>query len=103
MKFISYNPDYDTTFCSLESICVFEALQPNECPNVIKYDCGLPECFADMAHGDLCQADGPLPDGNANWMISNCPCEYGKSVAGPYDVFKCNRHTLGIYFSCKFF
>ena len=100
MKFISYNPDYDITFCSLEPICVFEALQPNECPNVMKYDCGLPECFADMAHGDLCEADEPLPDGNSNWEIQNCPCIMDKRA---YDIFKCNRHTPGIYFSCKFF
>jgi len=73
-----------------EPICVFEALQPNECPNVKKYDCGLPECFADMAHGDLCQADGQLPDGNSNWGINNCPCDMDKRA---YDVFKCNRHT----------
>jgi len=71
-------------------ICVFEALQPNECPNVIKLACGLPECSADMAHGDLCQADGPLPDGNSNFDIRNCYCDMNTSE---YDVFKCNRHT----------
>ena len=54
-----------------------------------------PECSADMAHGDLCEADGPLPDGNPNWVIDNCPC--GSQTTVP-DVFKCNRHTPGIYF-----
>jgi len=83
-----------------EPICVFEALQPNECPNSNKAKCGLPECSADMAHGDICQADGPLPDGNSNFDIRNCPCEYGKSVAHPYDVFKCNRHTLDQWNFC---
>jgi len=76
-----------------EPICVFEALQPNECPNVLKSGCGLPECSADMAHGDLCETGGPLPDGNSNWDIRNCYCDLNKSDTNIYDVFKCNRHT----------
>ena len=35
-----------------------------------------------MKHGELCEADQILPDGNANYEINNC---------GGYDVFKCIR------------
>jgi len=40
----------------------------------------LPECTAQTACGDLCEADQPLPDGNTNFDINNCP--------GGYDVFQ---------------
>merc|ERR1711953_683369 len=39
----------------------------------------LPECTAQTACGDLCEADQPLPDGNMNYDINNC---------GGYDVFQ---------------
>ena len=38
-------------------------------------------CNQFMNYGDLCEADGPLPDGNSNFDIDNCP--------GKYDIFKC--------------
>ena len=71
-------------FVTVGSKCVFEALQENECPA----NRDISECSADMAHGGLCEADGPLPDGNTNYNINNC---------GRYDLFKCNKHISGIY------
>jgi len=39
----------------------------------------LPDCTRGMACGSLCEADSPLPDGQANYDINNC---------GSYDVFE---------------
>lgn len=72
-------------FFTLEP-CVFEALQENKCPSNVD----LSECSADMAHGDLCEADRPLPDGNIIYNINNCR---------GFDLFKCNRHISGKFFS----
>jgi len=46
----------------------------------------LPECTAQMACGDVCEADRTLPDGNTNYNIDNC---------GSYDVFEkvCGQAT----------
>ena len=38
-------------------------------------------CSHDMNHNELCEAEYPLPDGNNNFEIDNCP--------GNYDIFKC--------------
>ena len=39
-----------------------------------------------MAHGELCEADDTLPDGQTNYDIDNCG-----GGSGAYDVFRCNR------------
>ena len=40
-----------------------------------------------MAHGELCEADDTLPDGQTNYDVDNCP----PGGSGAYDVFRCNR------------
>ena len=76
--------------------CLFQAISSTECPcsdphdylNDDYYDyaddsgCRIDvDCNHGMNDGDLCEADGPLPDGNSNFDIDNCP--------GQYDIFKC--------------
>ena len=76
--------------------CSFQAVSSSECPcsdadeyyNDDYYEdydysgCRIAfSCSHSMNHNDLCEADGPLPDGNTNFDINNCP--------GNYDVFKC--------------
>ena len=64
--------------------CFFEPLQlSSECPSNTKIS-ALPECTSNMAHGSLCEADLPLPDGNSNFDVDNC---------GAYDVFRCRKGT----------
>ena len=52
-------------------------ISTNECPS----NPDLPECTTSMSNGELCEADGPLPDGNQNYDVNNCE--------PAYDVFKC--------------
>ena len=47
-----------------------------------------------MNQGDLCEADGPLPDGNNNYDIDNCP--------GKYDIFKCVKGKSVYYYYKQF-
>ena len=76
--------------------CSFQAVSSTECPcsdhndayNDDYYDdsddsgCRIDGvCNQFMNYGDICEADGPLPDGNSNFDIDNCP--------GKYDIFKC--------------
>ena len=67
--------------------CHFEPVPDTECPS----DPDLAECTRAMSHGELCEADQTLPDGNSNFEVNNC---------GNSDVFKCvkgihlNLHTL---------
>ena len=87
--------------------CLFEAISSSDCPCQEDYDyhdfadyrdyydyseciitCNniyhttcIRTCNHDMNHNDLCEADAPLPDGNTDFEINNCP--------GTYDVFKC--------------
>ena len=76
--------------------CSFQAVSSTECPcsdhhgynnddYLDQYDysgCRIDVvCNQFMNYGDLCEADGPLPDGNSNFDIDNCP--------GKYDIFKC--------------
>ena len=56
--------------------CHFEPVPDTECPS----DSDLAECTRTMSHGELCEADQTLPDGNSNVDVNNC---------GGYDVFKC--------------
>ena len=68
--------------------CHFEPVPDTECPS----DPGLAECTGTMSHGNLCEADQPLPDGNSNFDVNNC--------GNDFDVFKCvkgihsNLHSL---------
>ena len=55
-------------------------MSQNECPS----NPNLPECHRDMSNGELCDADGPLPDGNQKYEVNNC---------GAFDVFKCVKGT----------
>ena len=55
-------------------------MSQNECPS----NPNLPECTQSMGNGELCEADGQLPDGNQNYDVNNC---------GLYDVFKCVKGT----------
>ena len=76
--------------------CSFEAVSPSECPcsdaddylnddYYEEYDnsgCRIDvSCDDSMNYNEYCEADGPLPDGNNNYDIDNCP--------GNYDIFKC--------------
>ena len=76
--------------------CSFKAIASTECPCSDPHDyydddyqdynddsgCRIDVvCNQVMNHGDLCEADGPLPDGNSNFNVNNCP--------GNYDIFKC--------------
>ena len=76
--------------------CSFEAVSSSECPcsdadDLVnddyyeEYDdsgCRIDvSCDESMNHNEYCEADGPLPDGNSNYDIDNCP--------GNYDIFKC--------------
>ena len=91
-------------FLGLEP-CLFQAIWPSKCPcndAIISYDddsyysdsddtgCSLKECNTNMLNNDLCEADGPLPDGSTNFEIDNCP--------GNYDVFKCVKSNHKLYF-----
>jgi len=69
-----------------ERACSFEALSSNECPSNLGPLIDI-ECTSDMAHGELCEADDTLPDGQTNYDIDNC----GGIGSGGYDVFRCNR------------
>ena len=77
-------------------LCSFQAISPTECPcsdpHFLAHDDSYEDlddsgcridivCDHGMNDGDLCEADGPLPDGNSNFDIDNCP--------GKYDIFKC--------------
>ena len=64
--------------CRFPLGCRFEAILPQECPA----DPHLPECTSNMTTGSMCEADQPLPDGNANYKIDNCD---------EYDVYRCTR------------
>ena len=86
-----------TSLLLLEStLCSFQPISSSECPcskahenynddHFDEYDdsgCGIDtSCKRNMNHNELCEADRPLPDGNANFDINNCP--------GGYDIFKC--------------
>ena len=84
----------------LSDSCSFQAVSLSECPcgddekgyfddNYEDNNYGsdsslcrsLISCNHGMNHNDLCEAEGPLPDGNGLFEIDNCP--------GKYDVFKC--------------
>ena len=39
-----------------------------------------------MNHNDLCETDGPLPDGTNHFDVNNCP--------GDYDIFQCVKGML---------
>ena len=56
-------------------------ISPNECPS----NPDLSECTTSMRNGQLCEADGTLPDGNAYYNVNNCNRDY--------DVFECVRGT----------
>ena len=53
----------------------FVAIPRHECPctDDDNSGCNLDECSYNMSPNDLCEADDPLPDGNANYDINNCP------------------------------
>ena len=62
---------------------MFVALTLNECPCTKSntQGCDLAECHPNMSNNQMCEANKPLPDGNSDYNIGNCP--------GAYDVFKC--------------
>ena len=91
-------PDATTFYIRLFLLefCSFQAVSSSECPcsdaddyyNDDYYEyydysgCRIDvSCSHGLNHNDLCEADGPLPDGNQNFDINNCP--------GKYDVFRC--------------
>lgn len=54
------------------SECSWIPIQGDECPmddRSLRY---MRTCDEDMSPGELCEADGPLLDGNANFNINNC-------------------------------
>ena len=82
--------------------CSFEKISSDDCPctDDETHDYGYhddyydkwddsgcrPEVVCDqninaVKNGDLCEAEGPLLDGNDEFEINNCP--------GNYDIFKC--------------
>jgi len=56
--------------------CDFVPLLPSECPTNGR---DLPDCSNSMTSGELCEADTPLPNGDANYDIDNC---------GYFDIFR---------------
>ena len=62
--------------------CVWESIQPNECPDDPKLD----PCTHDMKHDELCEADSPFPEGldKSDMYLDNCQ-------PGGWDVFRCNK------------
>ena len=67
----------------IEPRCAFEPVLDTECPT----NPNVNECRSNMNHGELCEADKTLPDGNSNYNINNC---------GNYDVFKCVKGNHSI-------
>ena len=61
--------------------CNVSPVSAAACPS----NCDLKECDQDMNHGELCEADQTLPDGNIDYNIDNC--------CGSYDVFQCDKGT----------
>lgn len=63
-----------------ESVCSgiqYRAATPGECPCTVSdhSGCDLPECFANMAVGEMCEADRALPAGQ-QYEVNNCPDGY---------------------------
>ena len=43
-----------------------------------------------MRNGELCQAHGPLPDGQKNYNINNCD-NSNPIMDWKWDIFKCKK------------
>jgi hypothetical protein len=75
---------YSKTFLA----CTFVPVSLSECPSksVLQH---MEGCTMSMRDGQQCNAKGPLPDGNINWNINNCPTDN----FGLYEVFKCVKSS----------
>ena len=65
----------------LGNTCRFVPVFWKECP---LYPLST-KCEPDLSNGEMCVANGTLPDGNTDFNINNCNI----GSHGVYDIFKC--------------
>ena len=73
----------------LGSVCSFVPVPKSQCPNdKVANELNKKDCKMNMGNGELCQAHGPLPDGQTNYNINNCD-NSNPIMDWKWDIFKC--------------
>jgi len=98
-KDMEINPDFVKPECQIGEDCEWVAIPTEDCPSRLEIE-ELDACTLDMKHGELCEADSPLPDrindedAHDNFEVNNCP--------NNKDVFRYICSTLKDRNGCDF-
>jgi len=77
-KDMEINPDFVKPQCQIGEDCEWVAIPTKDCPSRLEIQ-ELDACTLDMKHGELCEADSPLPDrindpdAHDSFDVNNCP------------------------------